>query len=130
LEETIVLEKGGGGSEMSEDKGKATKVVSLYELREALKNLAFQQYKDMLAFIDAAFHDYEEYNKISEEMAKIKQQPVKTEPEKIPLVTEAQKRYITFLCGKYNEPLPNFERLTKEDASKLIDKLLEKGKKK
>ena len=117
-------------SSEGKSEGKATKVVSYDELKEVLKARLEQMHKEYISFIDGVFHDFEEYQKALAEETKVKPQPVKTEPEKIPLATEAQKRYITFLCGKYNEPLPNFERLTKEDASKLIEKLLEKGKKK
>jgi len=117
-------------SNENKSEGKATKVVSYDELKEVLKKRIEEQHKELIAYIDGVFHDFEEYQKALAEETKVKTQPVKTEPEKIPMVTEAQKRYITFLCGKYNEPLPNFERLTKEDASKLIDKLLEKGKRK
>jgi hypothetical protein len=110
--------------------GKATKVVSYDELKEVLKHRLELEFNEYMSFVDSVFKDFVEYQKALAEETKVKPQPVKTEPEKIPMVTEAQKRYITFLCGKYNESLPDFSRLTKEDASKLIDKLLEKGKRK
>ena len=96
--------------------------MSYEELKEAIKKHLEEQHKELIAYVDGVFHDFEEYQKALSEEAKVKQQPVKAEAEK--MATEAQKKYITFLCGKYNKPLPDFSKLTKEAASKLIEELL------